>query len=947
MAGPPGAIVPRCTYRLQLHREFDLDAAGALLPYLARLGVSHVYCSPLSTARPGSRHGYDVVDHRTINPELGGREGFERFARAARTLGIGLLLDQVPNHMGVHGSANAWWQDVLEHGPASPHASWFDIEWAPPNPLLKGKLLLPILGDQYGAVLERGELVLRFDRARGTLALHYHEHRLPLDPATYPEVLDPPVAAPAAPAAVSVSAELRSVVSALASLPPRDAPATGTADRTAAARAAQQRLAALAAAEPMLAGRIDAAVAALNASIERLDALHARQAYRLAYWRMAASEINYRRFFDINDLAAVRVELPEVFEATQALALDLAADGWVDGLRIDHPDGLHDPGAYFDGLQQGFARRSGPARRGVGSLYVTAEKIVAAYEQVPSPWAIHGTTGYRFAALINGLFVDPRGGAALDRLWRANGGGAAFDQLRFDCKRLAAAGPLRAEVTMLAMRLQRIAQTDRNTRDHGLHELAEALIDVLAAMPVYRTYVGAAASVQDRRFITWAVAGALRRSALADPTVYAFIERCLAADFGGPQAALAVRGFAGRFQQLSAAVAAKGVEDTALYRFHRLVSLNEVGADPDVFGITMKAFHAANQDRLQHWPHTMLASSTHDNKRAEDVRHRINLLSAQPAAWRLAVRRWHRLTRPLITRDEDVEIPGPADRYLLHQTLLGTLPCEDDTLPDTVYQDRIVAYMLKAAREAKLATSWARPHDTYEQALSRFVRAVLAAPPIVAVLREQVRAIATPAAWHSIAATVLKLTVPGVPDLYQGTELIDLSLVDPDNRRPVDFERRRALLESMAAGSQGADPEPQVAAMAQQVTDGRLKLWAIWRLLSVRRRCPALFSDGTYQPLTVRGAAAARVVAFARRHAGGTVIVAVGRLLGSVPLQDGRPAPETWERTTLELPAALAGVYEEVLGVRSSMAIEAPRVDVATLFERLPMVVLLQTPRST
>ncbi|HEY9065429.1 MAG TPA: malto-oligosyltrehalose synthase [Burkholderiaceae bacterium] len=911
-AREPGqtAVIPRATYRLQLHKGFDFAAAMQVLPYLSRLGISHVYCSPISTARPGSLHGYDVVDHARINPELGGEAGFRQFAAAARALGMGLLLDVVPNHMGVFGRDNRWWLDVLEHGQASRYAHYFDIDWEPPNPTLRGKLLVPLLGDHYAKVLERHELRLRFQADAGTFALHYHEHELPLDPRSYGELLRN--AASRGMVEGAALSELMALCTAFDSLPPRtETLPAAVALRRSAQQGLKQRLQALAAGESAVRRAIEQAVAAIEGSAtqDEIDRLHAEQAYRVAYWRIAASEINYRRFFDINDLAALRVEEPDVFEATQGPALDLAAQGLIDGLRIDHPDGLFDPAAYFEALQQGYRRRSGrdpPAAEGEGlALYVTAEKIAAGFEQVPHEWALHGTTGYRFAMVVNGLFVERSARERLNRIWSANGSeGQDFQRIRYECKRQVATGALRSEITLLASLLLRIATSQRDTRDYGYPDLVDALVDIAACMPVYRTYVVEAPSAQDDRFIAWAIAQARACNPLLDPTIFDFIRRCLRHEVANPAAANLVRRFIGRFQQTTAPIAAKGVEDTALYRFHRLVSLNEVGNDPDVFGISAQAFHGANADRAARWPHTMLATSTHDNKRSEDVRNRINVLSEQPAALRLALRRWHRLTRSFVTSNDGREMPSLADRYLLYQTVLGSLPLEKADSELDGYVERIDAYLRKAAREAKAATSWVRPDPAYEQALSRFVTSALTAGPVLSELRARAHDTAWFGGLNSVSMTVLKLTAPGVPDIYQGTELIDLSLVDPDNRRPVDFALRAGLLEQFERRvAQGAVSE-FVQALAQDPADGRLKLWAAWRLLGLRRQYPALFSHGSYTALRIRGTRRGSAVAFARRQAGQTlVVVAARKFAGIAPPGVVPTGPSVWASTSCARPS--------------------------------------------
>jgi (1->4)-alpha-D-glucan 1-alpha-D-glucosylmutase len=839
------SAIPRVTYRLQLSAAFTLDDAARLTPYLAQLGVSHAYCSPLLRARKGSTHGYDVVDHRAINPELGGEAAFERLVEALHARGMGLILDIVPNHMGVFGDDNAWWQDVLANGAMSRYARYFDIEWHPVNPDLEGKVLAPVLGDHYGHVLERGELVLEDG------AVRYHGHRFPL----------------------------------------RDG-------------------------EGLRPG-------------EDLHALLERQCYRLAYWRVAADEINYRRFFDVNDLAALRQEDEEVFEATHDTVLRLAAQGRVDGLRIDHSDGLADPARYFARLQEGYTRRGGR-----GTLYVVAEKIAAHHERVPQDWAIAGTTGYRFAAVANGVFVERAARAHLERVWRTfTGAGEDFAEAAYRGRRSVLKSALAAELTMLATQLWRLARAERATRDYTLNALREALREVAACMPVYRTYLAGAPGAQDRRYIDWAVARARRRGRAADVSVFDFVRAALLG-MDGRSLALAMR-----FQQFSAAVAAKGVEDTAFYNWMPLASLNEVGGEPDQFGITVRAFHGASADRAARWPHTLLATSTHDNKRAADVRCRIDVLSEIPAAWRLALRRWGALNRAHRTTLESGPAPSPADEYLLYQTLLGTLP--PGTLDDAglaAWRERIEHYMVKAAREAKAHTSWISPNEEYENALAAFVRGLLGRPapnPFLEDLRAQAEPIAWFGALNSLTLALVKFAAPGVPDLYQGTEVMDLSLVDPDNRRPVDYARRAALLEELAALG---DPRP----LLETLHDGRAKLWVTWRLLELRRKLPALFRDGGYLPLAPSGAHAEHVLAFARPHASGTLVVAAGRLYAKMLGTAGRlPLGAAWEDTVVALPPGVTALENVLTGERLDAGSGA--LPLARACGRFPVAALLAT----
>lgn len=961
-AGPrapgSGARIPRSTYRLQLQRTFGFADALRALPYLERLGVGDLYCSPILTARSGSTHGYDIVDHRRISEELGGSAGFDALSQALRERAMGLLCDVVPNHMGVLCADNGWWMDVLEHGEASVHARAFDIDWHAAIGDLVGKVLVPLLGDHYGDVLERGELVLRFDAGHGRFVLDYHEHRLPIDPLTAATVLriaDRGLVHGRADPALRQA--FRAVVEGFERLPSRQAPADGL--RAQASAACARRLAALVHAHDPVRAAIDDAVRRLNERSARArNALHAlieRQVWRPAYWRVASDEINYRRFFDVNALAGLRVEDESVFEETHALVLDLAARSRIDGLRIDHPDGLYDPGTYFERLQRGFAKRTERAMAtpsdGGGvprPLYVAIEKIVASHERLPHGWPIHGTTGYRFAALCNGLFVDRAAKARIDRIWRSfTGERASFADTAHDSKRLVMRHSLASELRVLSAELLRIARADRRTRDYSGETLRSALAEVAARLPVYRTYITERPSKQDRRYVEWAVAQAVRRSRAADPTVFGFVRDALLgrAPPGSPTA-LRERTlrFARRFQQFTSPVAAKGVEDTALYRFNRLVSLNDVGSEPDAFGHSIEAFHAANLDRAAHWPHTMLALSTHDNKRSADVRARIDVLSWMPAAWRLMLQRWRLMNRSRRRTVHGSAAPSPNDEYLLYQVLLGTFRLDDAT-PDAheAYVQRIERFALKAAREAKVHTSWVNPDTGYEEALTGFVRGILGSQVFVDDLRTQVATLAWHGAMHSLAMLVLQHTVPGVPDLYQGNECFDFSLVDPDNRRPVDFERHAALLDALERRVADDGLTQVAASLARDPCADLCKLFVAWRLLQLRRARAALFRDGAYVPLEVTGLHAQHLVAYARHDGESVAVTVVARGLPKLLKTHRTPtlAGAAWADTAVSLEGIDAdGELVDQLGGRSVHA-SIGSLSAAHVLAGLPAAVLL------
>jgi (1->4)-alpha-D-glucan 1-alpha-D-glucosylmutase len=888
--------IPRCTYRLQLNHAFTFVQATEIVPYLARLGVSHVYCSPYLKARAGSMHGYDIVDHSALNPEIGSPEDYEHFVTALAAHDMGQVIDLVPNHMGVGGDDNAWWLDVLENGQASDYAEFFDIDWRPAKSELHGKVLLPFLEDHYGTVLESGLLKLEFDATHGALSVRYHEHRFPLDPKTYPRILGPGLEALDPQDAAVVAC--RGLVSLFDGLPSRhDAAPERRAQRNRDKETLKQRLAALARDASVIATFLDDAVHRLNgtpgepASFDPLHALLEEQAYRPAYWRVAVDEINYRRFFDINTLAALRMERPEVFAATHRLVLDLVSQGKVHALRIDHPDGLNDPAGYFRAVREAIAAHGGV---GDASLYMVVEKILIPPEPLPDDWPIAGTTGYEFASLASGLLTHPAGEEPLTRLYaRVAGDPGRFADLLYISKKLVMRTLMSGELMVLANLLDRISETDRRTRDHTLHTLRDALMEVIACFPVYRTYVaGADVAEQDQRFVNHAVTQARRRSPAVDVSVFHLVRSVLLLeDLEGSPAALRETGvdFVRKLQQYTSPVMAKGLEDTSFYVYNRFVALNEVGGDPRRFGLSVEDFHHSNAERHAHWPHGMLCTSSHDTKRSEDVRARLTVLSEIPGEWRSHVLRWIRLNRDK-KRDVGGEpAPDSNDEYLLYQTLLGAWPLDPmDRAQREEFQRRIEAYMLKAVREAKQHTSWINSNKEYETALVEFVHALLAEGA-----RNRFRAdfasfalrVARIGLFNGLSQTLLKLTAPGVPDIYQGTELWDFSLVDPDNRRPVDYVRRRDLFDELAAldAFSGLELAGRVRQLLENIADGRAKLHLIRRALQWRRERGALFCDGSYEPLVVVGDRAAHLCAFLRCDGSEAMLVAVGRWFARLP----------------------------------------------------------------
>jgi (1->4)-alpha-D-glucan 1-alpha-D-glucosylmutase len=924
-------MIPRATYRLQFNRELTFADAAALAPYLAGLGISHLYASPWLKARTGSEHGYDIIDHAAFNPELGGEAGFENLHAALMAHGLGQILDFVPNHMGIAQADNAWWLDVLEWGQGSPCAEWFDIDWMPADRALRNKVLLPFLGDHYGAVLERGELEPRFDPASGTFSVWYFEHRFPLAPHTYAEFFRA-----AAEGDAGASDAMAALVDAAKRLRIRPGTVRGAAQIRREADALKARLAD----DHSLHEALQRAAAALavnpdQAATAPLHRLLERQAYRLAYWRVAADEINYRRFFDINGLAALRVENPEVFARIHALVAPLLEQGRLDGLRIDHLDGLFDPAQYCRRLRR-LVRRP---------FYLVVEKILARHERLRADWAIEGTTGYDFLNQVNGLLVDARSERGLTRAYeRFVGTPRDFDQIVYESKKQIIRNRLSGELHVLARQIHRIAQRHPRTRDYTLQGLTQALEEVVAAFPVYRTYVDArGANTDDRRDIAWAIAQARKRWKSSGGEIFTFLESALTADLAreAGYGRRRVLRFAMQLQQYTSPVMAKGVEDTALYRYHRLAGLNDVGGDPRQFGVTVAAFHRANQERARDWPQAMLATATHDTKRGEDVRARLAALTEVAVDWAGAVRHWARLNRAWKQPVNDRFAPAPNDEYLLYQTLIGAWPIGlteaawDDALASE-FVARVQAYMTKALREGKTESSWSDPDSSYEEATSHFIARIVDRNSgrlfLDAFLPLQ-RRVAELGVHKSLVQLALKLTCPGVPDIYQGCELWDFSLVDPDNRRPVDFATRAELLARVQAWDalEPAQQTRQLAGWREHWQDGAIKLHVLRRLLRLRAARPLLFSEGAYRPLEIQVAGDA-AIAFERAHGGERVVVAAMLRTSDI----GNVAADL---ARVSAPAEGSRLVDVLTGARYGSGAPAPA---ESLFARLPVAVLLE-----
>ena len=897
---------PRATYRIQFHKEFTFRDAQRVVPYLAQLGVSHLYASPIFKANPGSSHGYDIVDYGQLNPEIGTEEEFNSFSATLKKHGLGLILDFVPNHMGIASGRNAWWQDVLEHGPASAYAPYFDIDWQPLKPELENQVLLPVLGNHYGIVLENQEFQLRY--ADGTFSLTYYDLPLPISPGTFPPILLRAISKFEGEftAGELPLLEFQSVLASFERLRANNVP---TDESMREQFLAKHRLSQLIATAPPIAAAIDESLAEFNgvkgdpASFDALDDLIGRQFYRLSFWRVAAEEINYRRFFAINTLAAIRQEEPVVFDDTHRLLLRLIGEGKVEGVRIDHPDGLWDPAGYFRRLQASVSAMD-------RSIYLVIEKILEHGEELPEDWPVDGSVGYEFAQIAGGVLVDGRNRKEFDQLYaRFAGQSGRFEDMVYDKKKLIMRVALASEVNVLARALDRLTEFHRRTRDFTFYGLRDAMIEIIACFPIYRTYAVCdpeAMTERDRAYVIQAVSLALRRNLASDPGVFAFVRDILLLEDTGDlieaQRDDQCR-FVAKFQQLTGPVMAKGLEDTAFYGYYRLASLNEVGGDPAQFGVDVRDFHRHNLARLERWPRAMLASSTHDTKRSEDVRARVSVLSEIPRTWRAALNRWARMNRRFKIKIDGALAPDRHDEYLFYQTVLGAWSLEL-ARPDADFIDRIDAYLLKAIREAQVHSTWINPNEAYDAAARAFVRGALDpknAPFLQDIGRLRDR-IAVAGASNSLSQQLLKVTAPGVPDLYQGTELWDFSLVDPDNRRPVDFIVRANVLN----GFDAADAFDQN--LVENWADGRIKLWLTQRTLAHRRDQAELYSTGAYISLSAFGSRAGNVIAFARQQGEREAVVIAPRLPDELSGDSGLlPLGPVWRDTRVTLSRALGG----------------------------------------
>lgn len=931
--------VPTATYRLQFHRGFGFADAQAIVGYLHELGISDIYASPIFQARKGSTSGYDVVDPNRINPELGGGEDFEALHEALRRYGMGCVQDVVPNHMAYDGE-NQMLMDVLESGEGSPYYDYFDVEWNHPYESIRGKILAPFLGEFYGQCLENGEIELQYDQSG--FSINYYNFRFPLYIESYGKVFS----AGLGPLRRKLGAQhpdfikLLGVLYALKNLPPKEE----SKERVDQITFIKNLLWELYSTDGEIKEFIDANVAKFRGEKGRpetfnaLDQLLSEQLFRLSFWKVAAEEINYRRFFNINDLISLRMEDERVFESTHQLVFQLIREGKITGLRIDHIDGLYDPARYLRTIRQ---RAS--------ELYLAVEKILGLAEELPSSWPVQGTTGYEFMNAVNGIFCEPKNERRFTELYaRFLGRPIAYGELVGEKKRMFIGKHMAGDVDGLAHLMKRMSSRDRHGSDITLYGLRRALVDALTFFPVYRSYIDQETYREEDRA---RIHETIRKAKETNPGLLLeldFIERFLLLEYTDHLPEEEKRQwvhFIMRFQQLTGPLMAKGFEDTTLYVYNRLLSLNEVGGDPGRFGLTLEGFHDFNRKRARDWAHSMNATSTHDTKRGEDVRARLNVLSELPEEWEACVREWSKINRNKKTLSKGREVPDRNDEYFLYQSLVGAFPLRENCSAD--FLERVKNYMIKAVREAKVHTEWLKPDISYESAFTAFIEEILKpaeSNEFLGAFLPFVKKVAHYGMLNSLSQTLLKILSPGVPDFYQGTELWDLNFVDPDNRRPVNFAHRARLLEEIKR-QEKEDGRSFLRDLLSHMEDGRVKLYVVYKTLGFRRAQPELVQSGAYVPLAAAGKGREHLCAFARRNVDRWAVAAVPRLITRLAPPDSLPLGEApWASSALVLPGEAPAGWRNVLTGETLTASEAgtkKQLPLAAVFRSFPVALLV------
>jgi len=960
---------PLSTYRLQFHRQFTFQQASEITTYLHKLGISHCYASPFLTAKPGSLHGYDIIDHSKLNPEIGTESDLENFIRNLKNHNMGLILDIVPNHMHIVDPGNRWWWNLLENGPASPYADYFDIDWQSLKPILHNKVLLPLLDQPYGKALENQSLKASY--RNGAFFIDLFSLSLPTDPKSWNLILNSlanetwkilPKEDPS-------QIELESIITAITHLPPTDSllglNKEKIEERQRENEVIKHRLEALLVDNQPIYELLSKQLQALNGkkgdprSVDLLEVFLDSQPYRLCFWRVANDEINYRRFFDIFEYAGIRTEFPEVFEATHSVIFNLIQKNFIDGLRIDHIDGLRDPEKYLQKLQEKCLLKLGKMTpeediaQKKDIFYIIVEKILTGNEKLRPEWLVKGTVGYDFLNQLNGIFVNQNNKKSIYAIYqnftsqRSN-----IFELIYICKRLILDASLSSELYMLTRRLDHIAEQHRSSRDFTAESLRVALRDVIACFPVYRSYIRAEEGKiheEDRQYITSAISRAKHLNLAISGFIYDFIQSVLLLEH--PDEIDEVqkeirRDFVMRFQQLTGPIMAKGLEDTANYRYFPLASLREVGADPYGFGVSVDSFHKKNLERFEFWPQAMIASSTHDTKRSEDVRARINVLSEIPEDWDQALLRWSQINQKFKMQKDDECYPDNNEEYLLYQTLIGTWPLIEMSPQEHLeYVNRIQKYIEKAIKEAKIHTSWINPNTDYDQSVQLFIQKILEPienNPFLLDFKAFMPKIFAFGMLNSLSQLILKLTSPGVPDIYQGNEIWDFSLVDPDNRRPIDFNARMNLFKNMS-GEMESNPKLLLDKCLQHPQDGRIKMFFTAKTLQLRQKLPEVFINGFYLPLNIEGKNQNHLIAFARIFEKKAVIIITARLFSTF-MDDFQNYKNSgfWKECRLELPPEFANsrfrnVYTESLMIPSREL--RPAISLEEALQPIPLAI--------
>jgi (1->4)-alpha-D-glucan 1-alpha-D-glucosylmutase len=948
--------IPLALYRFQFNHHFTFHDAEVLVDYLKNLGITDIYASPIMKARKESLHGYDITDYGQLNPELGTEKDFEKLAEKIKTQGMGFILDIVPNHMCIHDPSNKWWWDVLENGRNSPYAAYFDIDWEPPKPELINKVLLPFLDEQFGMVIESHQVCI--EQHNGSFILKCPHCILPVNPKTWNMILKPIVQNLYEVLSPNDShyIELKSIVFEIEHLPGmNEMDPNLIEERQIEKEVVKKRLNKLLEDSEIIKAELNKELERINGNSDDfslLEALLKNQAFRLSYWRVANEEINYRRFFDINDLAGLRTENLEVFAQVHGIILRLISNGWVTGLRIDHVDGLLDPEQYFTDLQRAcFEAKEGDTSSKVEkNFYVIIEKILTGEEKLPSQWLVHGTTGYDFLNLLNGIFVEIHNREPIyDFYRRFTEQAEKISDIIYQSKKFILYVAMPAELHVLARHLDRISEQHRWSRDFTRETLLSSLRNVISSFPVYRSYIRADKELlheTDKNYIHTAIRKAKKMNPATSGSVFDFIQSVLLLEHPpglSPEQIASRKEFVMRFQQHTGPVMAKGLEDTAFYRVYPLASINEVGGELQRFGISTEKFHNENIFRKDHWPYSFLTTSTHDTKRSEDVRARINVLSEIPEQWRDAVLRWNLLNKKTKRTIDDEAVPGNQEEYLIYQTLVGTWPLEltsksfDSKVLES-FRERIVLYICKAMHEAKIHTSWINPNEDYDQAVESFLRNILdrsASSEFLKDFMDFIPQIIRCGMFNSLSQVLLKTTCPGVPEFYQGCELWNFTLVDPDNRSPVDFHLRQNLLNEII--EQSDNPITLIEKALDSPNDGKIKLYITRESLLIRQKYPSLFSEGTYTSLETHGDKSHHLIAFARNYNQQCTITIAGRFFSKFCLGEKKPVGnKCWGTTLITLPN---GTYRDAFTGIEFQANDNS-LKIAELLSHLPIALL-------